>query len=132
VYTLEEFLEANKGKSFDEIISQRKVRNGLAGGLEMRMVRNPLDGNIMDMRHVMVVGYQYGQFYGYLFEVSQWVRGLGQAFNGQDLYSNAIGEYFFVDQCQCRPYQTASSMGKVESKTTGDWTQDFYNWMTKP
>lgn len=123
-------MEANKGKSFDEIINQRKVRNGLAGGPEMRMVRNPLNGNIMDMRHVMVVGYQYGQFYGYLFELSQWVRGLGQAFNGQDLYSNAIGEYFFYYSYPIRPYENAGIMGKSESKT-GDWSQDFYNWMTK-
>lgn len=119
VFTLDQFLEANGGKSFDDIINQRKVRNGLPGGPQMRMVLNPKDGNIMDMRHVMVVGYQYGRVGGYVFEISQFVRGIPQAFNGQDLYSNAIGDdfgfYLFVNW-----------------QGTKDWSKDFYDWMNEP
>jgi hypothetical protein len=119
VFTLEQFLEANKGKSYDEIIGQRRVRNGLPGGPEMRMVLNPRDGNIMDMRHVMVVGYQYGRVGGYVFEITQWVRGIPQAFNGQDLYSNAIGDDFGFHLL-------------TNWKGTTDWSKDFYDWMNRP
>jgi RHS repeat-associated protein len=120
VFTLEQFLEANGGKSFNEIISQGRVRNGLPGGPQMRMVLNPRDGNIMDMRHVMVVGYQYGRVGGYVFEISQFVRGIAQAFNGQDLYSNAIGDDF------------AFQVFSTNWKGTQDWSKDFYDWMNRP
>jgi RHS repeat-associated protein len=129
VYTLEQFLEANKGKSFNEIINQRKVRNGMAGGPEMRMVQNPRDGNIMDMRHVMVVGYQYGRVGGYLFEITQWVRGIAQAFNGQDLYSNAIGDDFNFYSFS----KVQDDLGRpLTNWKATDWSKDFYDWMNRP
>ncbi|HQQ98611.1 MAG TPA: hypothetical protein PLX35_15175 [Cyclobacteriaceae bacterium] len=126
---MEQFLESNRGKSYDEIINQSRVRNGLPGGPEMRMVWNPRDGNIMDMRHVMVVGYQYGRIGGYIFEVGQLVRGLAQAFNGQDLYSNAIGDdfnsYLFS--------KVQSDLGRpLTNWKSTDWSKDFYDWMNRP
>jgi RHS repeat-associated protein len=118
VYTMDQFLAANKGKSYFSIINQSAVRNGLPGGPKMRMVRNPRDGNIMDMRHVMVVGFGFGEEIGYLFEYTQEVRGMGQAFNGQDLYSNAIGDDFVKEYLMIGGY-------------VKDWSTTFYNYLNR-
>lgn len=95
----------------------------------MRMVSNPRDGNIMDMRHVMVVGYQYGRVGGYLFEISQLVRGIPQAFNGQDLYSNAIGDDFNLYLFS----KVQDDLGRpLTNWKITDWSQGFYDWMNRP
>src|SRR5690606_26822306 len=73
VYSLEEFAEYNKGLSYKEIINQRPEHGGGAGGPELRYVKNPIDGNIMDMRHVLVVGYGYGIAIGRVVEAAQWL-----------------------------------------------------------
>lgn len=96
VYSLEEFAEYNKGLSYKEIINQRPEHGGGAGGPELRYVKNPIDGNIMDMRHVLVVGYGYGIAIGRVVEAAQWLtkKTRASSFNDQDYYSNEIGDRF--------------------------------------
>jgi hypothetical protein len=96
VYSLDEFAEYNKGLTYKEIINQRPKRTGGAGGPDMRYVLNPADGNIMDMRHVLVVGYGYGTTIGKAVEAAQWLtkETRPSSFNLQDYYSNRIGDNF--------------------------------------
>ena len=71
-----------------------------------RYVINPYDGHVMDMRHVIVVGYGMGQIAGLGAEAVQGVGALagkdpkGSAFNTQDKYSNEIGAAFFSHDFQ--------------------------------
>ncbi len=66
-----------------------------------RYVINPYDNKVMDMRHVVVVGYGMGQVNGLGAEIVQKIAGwfgkdpTHSAFNPQDKYSNSIGSYFF-------------------------------------
>lgn len=53
-------MSENKGKPYFDVINQTPKRDGFPGGPNMRMVINPNDGRLMDMRHVMVVGYGGG------------------------------------------------------------------------
>ncbi len=142
VWTLDEFLNENRGKSFFEIINQRGKRDGMPGGPYKRMVRNPNDNKIMDMRHVMVVGfgatalstvatrnplsgYIYGNILGLGIEVFQWFGpwigkdSRDSAFDRQDFYSNNIGAKFFT-------YYVVDSI-----LTDRDWAESFVNWLKK-
>jgi|GEM_PF-5891316 len=61
VYTMDEFIQANKGLTRNEIINQRQDRSktflgSQAGGPNMRYVINPHDGRVLDMRHMLIVG----------------------------------------------------------------------------
>ena len=65
-------------------------------GPKTRYVVNPTDGNVMDMRHVTVVGYGYGNPFGDIIEHLQNMRESTRpsAFDPQDYYSNDIGDSF--------------------------------------
>ena len=100
----------------------------------MRMVRNPIDGRIMDMRHVMVVGFgstmlmrgnpAKGNLAGLGIEVVQWLGpymgkdSRGSAFDKQDFYSNSIGAFF-------------GTYYLYSGKFTQDWTTSFYLWLNQ-
>jgi len=139
-YSLDEFLEANRGKSYFEIINQRGKSDGMPGGPAKRMVRNPNDNKLMDMRHVMVVGYgatafssiylqtplpNYveGNLLGLGVEILQWLGPLvgkdsgDSAFNLQDFYSNNIGAQFF------------SHRVKDSILNDKDWATSFVEWL---
>ena len=68
-----------------------------------RYVINPYDSQIMDMRHVVVVGYAMGEGAGLLLEYTQKYGGkifnnkgaMDSAFVPMDKYSNNIGARFF-------------------------------------
>ena len=96
VYTLQEFVEYNEGLSYEDIINQRPKSSGQAGGPLMRYVINPKDGNLMDMRHVLVVGYGKGMIVGHTVEFFQLFtpQTYPSAMNPQDFYSNRIGTDF--------------------------------------
>lgn len=99
VYTMAEFLEANKGLTRKEIINQRKDQsttglNSQPGGPFMRYVINPHDGRVLDMRHMLVVG-NYPSIVGNLVEVGQWVNGQVSGMDRQDFYSNRVGYEFY-------------------------------------
>ena len=97
LYSLEEFLKFNQGKTYKEIINQRAKSSGLPGGPEMRYVKNPLDGNVMDMRHVLVVGFKGTSIGGLIVENLQYLtyRTRPSAYDKQDYYSNNIGSSFY-------------------------------------
>jgi hypothetical protein len=89
----------------------------------MRYVRNPIDNRVMDMRHVMVVGFGGGNMIGFGVEVVQWLgpyfgkpSSRESSFNKQDYYSNNIGAGFFTYYM-------------VTGKFAYDWTTNFYNWL---
>lgn len=102
--TLKEWVEAYKGFSQEDIALERGKDNyGLPLGpsAKYRYVINPYDDNVMDMRHVVVVGYGMGETAGLGAELIQKIAGFfgkdptNSAFNLQDKYSNNIGAAFF-------------------------------------
>ncbi len=103
VYSLEEFTNGNIGIDYFDIINQRPSSSGMPGGPTMRYVRNPTDRKVMDMRHVMVVGFLTGNIGGGIVEIFQGLSGLvgssiaASAFDMDDFYSNNIGAKFNKD-----------------------------------
>jgi RHS repeat-associated protein len=97
VYTLEEWYNAYEDNTYREITTEAGYKQGLPGGPKMRYVRNPIDGNIMDMRHVSVVGYGMGNTGGDMVEHIQYATGdpSNSAYDIQDYYSNKTGAYFY-------------------------------------
>lgn len=98
---LEEWLEIYKDKTYDEIVNENPKNMGMPGGPKKRYVINPYDGNVMDMRHVMVVGFGYGRLSGFLVEhlkyAGDWfgLNTRGSAYDAQDYYSNDIGARYY-------------------------------------
>ena len=99
--TLTEWINAYKYFSQKDIALERgKDKYGLPLGPSIRFVINPYDNNVMDMRHVVVVGYGMGEVNGLGAEIIQYIAGLfgkdptNSAFNEQDKYSNNIGDSF--------------------------------------
>ena len=86
----------------DIALERGKDKYGLPLGPseKYRYVINPYDNNVMDMRHVVVVGYGMGEVNGLGAELIQYAAGLfgkdptNSAFNAQDKYSNNIGNSF--------------------------------------
>ncbi len=119
--TLYGFYVANRGENYFDIITQRPKKDGLPGGPRIRYVINPNDGRVMDMRHVMVVGYLGGDIIGLGIEIAQSFskRTRPSAFDRQDFYSNRIGTAFSVYNIQ-----TTQAFYK-------DWTTTFYLWLNK-
>lgn len=93
---LDEWVEKYKDYSYFKIITEEGWKDGQPLGPEKRYVINPRDGNVMDMRHVMVVGYGYGNPFGDLIEHLQNLRASTRpsAYDPQDYYSNEIGDSF--------------------------------------
>jgi len=107
-HTLKEWEAKHQDMSYDEIKNEVNSHKGQ----EWRYIKAP-DGNIMDMRHVIVVGYGLGDFGGDLVEVGQLLTGnWDSAFDIQDFYSNKIGDVFH----QLR------DLGSWSSKS---WSYDF-------
>lgn len=97
VYTLEQWYAEYHNKTYEEITTDSGYKQGLPAGPKMRYVRNPIDNNIMDMRHVSVVGYGMGNSMGDMVEHIQYATGdsSNSAYDIQDYYSNATGAYFY-------------------------------------
>ena len=115
-HTLAEWAERYKDFKWNEIATEAGWHQGLPLGpnREWRYLINPIDGNVMDMRHVLVVGYGCGEKVGDIVEYSQSLSEStrGSAFDPQDYYSNKVGAYF---------YQLRHS-GKWKSDS---WSYDF-------
>lgn len=96
---MEEFITTNSGLSRSEIINQREDRSWLLGsqpgGPNMRYVRNPHDGKVIDMRHMLVVG-KYPAAIGNILEAYQWLDGQASGMDRQDFYSNSVGYQFYM------------------------------------
>lgn len=103
--TIDEFYAENKGLTYQQIVTQRGIDgDGHPNGPNMRFVEDPLKpGKYIDMRHMLVVGKQYGSVLGGLGEIAQWFgpwfgwNSRGSALNPQDVYSNNLGECFFFN-----------------------------------
>jgi hypothetical protein len=97
VYSLEEWYQTYNEKSYLEITTEKGYIQGLPAGPIKRYVKNPIDGNVMDMRHVSVVGYGMGEMLGDGVEHVQYATGDGSnsAYDIQDYYSNKIGAYYY-------------------------------------
>ena len=61
----------------------------------MRYVRNPHDGRVLDMRHMLIVGNR-PVIIGNLLEVLQWMVGQASGMDPQDFYSNGVGYQFYM------------------------------------
>ena len=94
-HTLEEWVNRYEDKSLKEIATEGGWKQGQPMGPidEWRFIQAP-DGNVMDMRHVVVVGYIYGESIGNLIEEAQTLFDKSSAKDPQDYYSNKIGAYF--------------------------------------
>lgn len=93
---LDEWVETYKDVSYSDIITEAGWKDGQPLGPNKRYVINPNDGNVMDMRHVTVVGYGYGHPFGHIIEHLQYQRPSSRpsAYDPQDYYSNDIGDSF--------------------------------------
>lgn len=97
--TLSEWMKANNGLSRDEIINQLENRsssplNSQQGGPRLRYVFHPKTGDVIDMRHMLIVG-NYGAAIGTSIEFGQKFAGLPSGLNRQDFYSNSLGYGFY-------------------------------------
>jgi len=101
--SLEEWVQKYGNWSQEDIaLENGKDTFGLPNGpdKDWRYVINPYDGNVMDMRHVVVVGYGMGEVKGLGAEIIQKIVGwfgkdpTKSAFDPQDRYSNNIGAAF--------------------------------------
>lgn len=117
---LDEWAERYEGQSYFKIITEAGWKDGMPLGPKARYVINPRDNNVMDMRHVMVVGFGLGNPFGDIIEFGQSLipSKRPSAYNPQDYYSNDIGNSFAWFY-----FQYAS--------VTANWTTTFQSWMNK-
>ncbi|MCQ9639361.1 hypothetical protein MP478_08135 [Chryseobacterium sp. WG14] len=97
--TLSEWMKANKGLSREQIINQMENRsssplNSQQGGPAIRYVFHPKTGNVIDMRHMLIMG-NNGPIIGTSVEIGQQIAGLPSGMNRQDFYSNSLGYKFY-------------------------------------
>jgi hypothetical protein len=97
--TLSEWSKANDGLTREQIINQRANRsssplNSQQGGPNLRYVFHPKTGNVIDMRHMLIMG-NNGPLVGNMVEVGQQMAGLASGLNRQDFYSNSLGYGFY-------------------------------------
>jgi RHS repeat-associated protein len=100
-HTLAEWTDHYKGRTWNEIASERPGRSYLGGAVfakggpyaEWRYLKLA-DGKILDMRHVLVVGMQYGTRSGVIIELGQFFFDKKSFNQEQDYYSNQIGSNF--------------------------------------
>lgn len=120
---LSEWVELYKNKSFHDIINEEPKNMGMPGGPTERYVTNPYDGNIMDMRHVMIVGFMYGQTVGASIERIQSfsAKTRESSFNAQDYYSNYLGAEY-------HSYRLGT-IGFGRERLRSNFAQGFSNWL---
>ena len=97
--TLSEWSKANDGLTREQIVNQHTNRsssplNSQQGGPNLRYVFHPKTGNVIDMRHMLIMG-NNGPLVGNMVEVGQQMAGLASGLNRQDFYSNSLGYGFY-------------------------------------
>nr|WP_187478107.1 RHS repeat-associated core domain-containing protein [Amniculibacterium sp. G2-70] len=131
--TLAEWTKTYENMSYNEIINESgKNSMGYGSGPKNRFVFNPIDGRVMDMTHVMEVGFRFGgeNIFGIGNEIKQWFQGFAgldpqkSAFNKQDFYSNMIGNKFYY----YRLYETAYN---INGNIYNNWVKNFNKYFTK-
>nr|MDQ3396142.1 RHS repeat-associated core domain-containing protein [Bacteroidota bacterium] len=90
----DDWVKANRGLTYDEIVSQEPSRNGFPGGPTLRYVFDPSNQNaVIDMRHLLIVG-KMGPALGNANELLQLKTDPSSAMDPQDFYSNRLGYRF--------------------------------------
>lgn len=118
--SLSDFINSTRGMTLSEIGNQINMRGNPSG---LRYIINPNDNNVIDMRHMLFVGYKYGGLGGKLIEFGQWVLGDPSGMNAQDFYSNRLGSNFSVrygTQIMLSPKKTSLYLEKFFAKPRGD------------
>ena len=96
--TLSEWSKSNAGLTREQIINQADNQgtslNSQQGGPSLRYVFHPKTGNVIDMRHMLIMG-NNGPIVGYSVEAIQKYNGLKSGMNSQDFYSNSLGYEFY-------------------------------------
>jgi hypothetical protein len=97
--TLAEFKARYSGCTIEEVQNEIEVGGSFdsqpSGPTSIRFVEDPLDADkYIDMRHMLVVGYEWGNLGGLGVEIVQLFRYPASAFNPQDFYSNSLGSQF--------------------------------------
>ena len=114
-HTLKEWSDRYADKSWGEIATESGWKDGqpLGPNAEWRYIKAP-DKNVMDMRHVSIVGYGYGETAGNVIEHLQNLvpRMRPSAFDPQDYYSNKVGAMF-------------SQLRSMGSWSSNSWSYDF-------
>lgn len=91
----DEWVKANQGLTYDEIVNQMPARNGFAGGPRLRYVFDPVNPKaVVDMRHVLIVG-KMGPAFGNANELLQLKTDPSSAMDPKDFYSNRLGYRFY-------------------------------------
>lgn len=148
IHTLKEFRDAYEGKSWQEVAYETGVSQGMGAGPEMRYVLNPNDNNIMDMRHVSMLGYQLGVEVGKFIEAGQGIAGqLGTLIEARSVVNPVMGllessgvgatlrgvgisgwdpQDYYSNQIGA-DFRNANPLGTSDP----NWAVSFYNFMTK-
>jgi hypothetical protein len=101
LYTIDQFYEANLGKTLGEIMNQRSPQRVFgvplaSGGPQIRYITdpyNPSSGAVIDLRHLIIIG-SYRPSFGSAVEWGQSVFGQKSAYDQQDYFSNNLGYEF--------------------------------------
>ncbi len=108
-HTPEEWANHYEGKTRQEIINEAKSQTIELFGVKITFPGGPINdinnswryvklsnGNVLDMRHVLIVGMNYGSVIGAGLEAIQYIKSdtRPSSFNQQDYFSNSVGEKF--------------------------------------
>jgi len=87
----DEWVKANQGLTYDEIVNQMPARNGFAEEPRLRYVFDPVNPKaVVDTRHVLIVG-KMGPTFGNANALLQLKTDPSSAMDPQDFYSNRLG-----------------------------------------
>ena len=89
--TLQDFINYYDGWHIADI--RKDVKLGIGEGIHF--VFDKATGKFIDMKHMLVAG-QFGNVGGLVKEFQQLFETPGSAFNKQDLFSNNLGNYFYL------------------------------------
>ncbi|HMP32079.1 MAG TPA: hypothetical protein PKD85_20910, partial [Saprospiraceae bacterium] len=91
--TIDQWVIDNKSRSKENLQHAKSKNSGPE--LENRYVVDPKTGNVIDMRHFLIIG-QAGEIIGNSVEVIQQIQGYkDSAHNPQDYFSNDLGYKFY-------------------------------------
>jgi hypothetical protein len=94
--TLDEWQKIYSGKTREQIINELEARgkaNSQTGGPAKRYIIDPKTGNVIDMRHFLIIGSK-GSLIGNGVEEFQYLKGYPSGRDPQDYYSNSLGYKF--------------------------------------
>lgn len=139
-HTVEEWAKHYQGKSQQQVANDKKPQyyHGV------RAEGGPSDdwryvilesGKILDMRHVVIVGIEYGTKLGTIIEIGQNFTDRASANSKQDYFSNKIGEEFLEYLKKKSPYynpkHSTKNYGNIFEKNFSMYFKDFIeskNW----